>query len=499
MEVPAAFHTGIQDILLIAFGLAWVEFSGSSGGASIGIDVEGHGRYEHLTPDVDLSRTVGWFTTKYPVSLAVDGLHWAQLVAGDAALGPIVKRAKEQLRALPDALTYGLLRYLNTDVSIPGCDPTIGFNYFGRMGAAEASGDLWRISQEGLAVSNFAAAVPMPLAHSLELNASTVDTATGPHLHADWTWAPSALDQTQIARLSRLWFDALAGICAHVQHGGGGITPSDITPAHLTQHQIDELQQHYRIADILPLTPLQQGLLFHSARQNSDKELYAMQLDITIAGPLDPDRLHEAVDTVTARHPNLAARFCNQFDKPVQVIPADPQTPWQYLEFDTDVDEQIRRVCAAERAAVCDLRGSPAFRVSLIRTAPERYRVVLTNHHIVLDGWSLPILLQEIFASYYGQRLPAAGSYRQFVTWLAERDLDAAQLAWREVLAGFDTPTLVGPPGRSEAGTARRCVVSGARGHDPGRQRAGPLLSYHRQHGAAGRLGAGVDVDDRPA
>ena len=73
---------------------------------------------------------------------------------------------------------------------------------------------------------------------------------------------------------------------------------------------------------------------------------------------------------------------------------------------------------------------------------------MLTNHHIVLDGWSLPILLQEIFAGYYGQRLPAAGSYRRFVSWLADRDLDAAHAAWREVLAGFDTPTLVGPPGR---------------------------------------------------
>ncbi|MGD1344654.1 amino acid adenylation domain-containing protein [Mycobacterium seoulense] len=457
-EVPAAFRTGIQDILLIAFGLAWAEFSGSRGGAPVGIDVEGHGRYEDLAPDVDLSRTVGWFTTKYPVSLAVDGLRWAQLVAGDAAVGPIVKRAKEQLRALPDGLTYGLLRYLNTDVALPGSDPTIGFNYFGRLGAADAAVDLWRISQDGLAISTSAAAVPMPLAHTLELNAGTVDTATGPHLHADWTWAPSALDHTRVARLSQLWFEALAGICAHVQRGGGGITPSDVSPAHLTQRQIDELQRQYRIADILPLTPLQQGLLFHSARQNSDNDLYAMQLDITVAGPLHPDRLHDAVNAVVARHPNLAARFCSKFDQPVQVIPADPQIPWQYLEFDTDVDERVRQTCAAERAAVCDLKVSPAFRVALIRTAREQYRVVLTNHHIVLDGWSLPILLQEIFASYYGQRLPAAGSYRRFVTWLAGRDLPAAEAAWREVLAGFETPTLVGPPGPAKLGP--RAVAS---------------------------------------
>ena len=161
------------------------------------------------------------------------------------------------------------------------------------------------------------------------------------------------------------------------------------------------------------------------------------------------------------RHPNLAARFSDQFDEPVQIIPADPVAPWRYVELDAedlDPDEQIQRVCAAERAAVCDLADPPAFRVALIRTAADRHRFVLTNHHIVLDGWSLPILLQEIFASYHGQRLPAAASYRSFVTWLADRDLDAAHAAWREVLAGFDTPTLVGPPGR--LGLGRRGVAS---------------------------------------
>ena len=93
---------------------------------------------------------------------------------------------------------------------------------------------------------------------------------------------------------------------------------------------------------------------------------------------------------------------------------------------------------------------------------------MLTNHHIVIDGWSLPILLREIFASYYGQRLPAPAPYRSFVTWLAGRDLDAAHAAWREVLAGFDTPTLVGPPDRLGLGRARRGIVSGARGDHAG-------------------------------
>jgi non-ribosomal peptide synthase protein (TIGR01720 family) len=243
--VPAAFRAGVQDILLIGFALAVAEFLGT-GGAPIGIDVEGHGRAEELADDVDLSRTVVWFTTKYPVSLAVGGLSWAQVVAGETALGKVIKDAKEQLRALPDPLTYGLLRYLNPEVDLAGSDPVIGFNYLGRLGAAAAAvpDELWRISEDSVSVTRAAVAVPTPLAHTVALNAGTIDTDTGPQLHAAWTWAPSALDHAQVSELSQLWFEALAGICAHVQGGGGGLTPSDIAVS-LSQQQIDELQRHY--------------------------------------------------------------------------------------------------------------------------------------------------------------------------------------------------------------------------------------------------------------
>jgi len=183
--------------------------------------------------------------------------------------------------------------------------------------------------------------------------------------------------------------------------------------------------------------------------------VYAVQLDITLSGPLDQHRLREAVQNVVNRHPNLAARFSKQFAEPVQIIPADPEAPWQYIdltEAHDDLGEQITRVCAAERDLVCDLANQPAFRAALIRTATDQYRFVLTNHHIALDGWSLPVLMQELFASYYGQRLPAAVLYRRFMSWLADRDLDAAHAAWREVLAGFETPTLVGPADQLESG-----------------------------------------------
>lgn len=179
-EVPAAFHAGVQDILLIAFGLAWNEFLDSNT-TSIGIGVEGHGRQEELGRvaglDIDLSRTVGWFTTKYPVSLSVGGLSWKEIADGSPDLGPIIKSAKEQLRALPDPLTYGLLRYLNPDVDLSGPEPAIGFNYLGRLGAgaADLTDDLWRINEDSLSSAGVASSVSMPLMYTVDLNAGIVE------------------------------------------------------------------------------------------------------------------------------------------------------------------------------------------------------------------------------------------------------------------------------------------------------------------------------------
>ncbi|CPW44918.1 non-ribosomal peptide synthetase [Mycobacteroides abscessus] len=466
-EVPAAFHAGVQDILLIAFGLAWNEFLDSNT-TSIAIGVEGHGRQEELGTvagqDIDLSRTVGWFTTKYPVSLSVGGLSWKKIADGSADLGPIIKSAKEQLRALPDPLTYGLLRYLNPDVDLSGPEPAIGFNYLGRLGAgaADLTDDLWRINEDSLSSAGVASSVSMPLMYTVDLNAGIVEGGlgeeAGPHLRAGWTWAPSSVTEPQVQRLSQLWFEALAGICAYVRGGGGGLTPSDIAPAQLSQQQIDELHEQHKIVDVLPLTPIQEGLLFHTtfARaagaledDGAGIDFYAVQLDITVTGLVDQLRLRDAVHTVVRRHPNLAARFCRQFGDPVQVILADPVIAWRYLDLrgdDLTPDEEIQHLCAAERAAVCDLADRPTLRAALIRTEANQHRFVLTFHHVVIDGWSLPILLQEIFASYFGHRLPAPSSYRSFVSWLADQDLDAARTAWGKVLEGFDTPTLVAPP-----------------------------------------------------
>ena len=245
-EVPTAFHAGIHDILLIAFALAWAEFL-DNGGPLIGIDVEGHGRHDELGPDVDLSRTVGWFTTKFPVTLAVGGLTWEQVVAGGAALGA---RDQGRQRAAPGRAGSGDLR--SAPLSEPRCRhgrrrpvDRIQLSGAGRrgnrecpaMGGQSATTD-WRVS---------ASPRGCQCRWRTPLNSTPAPWTPRParSCTANWKWAPSALDDEQVGRLSRLWFEALTGICAHVRHGGGGLTPSDLAVARLSQQQIDELERLY--------------------------------------------------------------------------------------------------------------------------------------------------------------------------------------------------------------------------------------------------------------
>ncbi len=152
----------------------------------------------------------GWFTAKYPVSLAVGPLSWAQVVAGDAALGAVVKDAKEQLRSparRPDLRAAAVPEHRCRPA---GSDPPIGFNYLGRLGAsAHAADDTWRISSS--ATDGADAGLAMPLMHTVELNALTVDTDAGPQMHADLDVGSVGCSiSDQITRLNRLWFDALA-------------------------------------------------------------------------------------------------------------------------------------------------------------------------------------------------------------------------------------------------------------------------------------------------
>ncbi|MFD3941132.1 condensation domain-containing protein, partial [Streptomyces sp. NPDC058611] len=232
-SVPAAFHAGVHEVLLAAFVLAVAEWrrraGDGAGDGAVVLDLEGHGR-EEFVEGVDLSRTVGWFTSVFPVSLDAGAVEWPEVVEGGPGLGRAVKRVKEQLRELPDhGLGYGLLRYLNPEAGAELAQlapPELGFNYLGRFGSG--SGGAWEPVPGGDVLGGGADAL-MPAAHVLDLNALTRDDADGSRLVAVWSWPERLLDQVMVEELSGLWVEALRALAVHADDPGiGGRTPSDL-------------------------------------------------------------------------------------------------------------------------------------------------------------------------------------------------------------------------------------------------------------------------------
>jgi non-ribosomal peptide synthase protein (TIGR01720 family) len=257
-SVPAAFHTRTQEVLLAALAVAlaaWRRPGGDS--TAVLVDVEGHGR-EEIFPDVDVSRTVGWFTDMYPIRL--DG--------GGQPPSRALKLVKEQLQRLPDhGIGYGLLRYLNRETgpvlaALPR--PDIGFNYLGRLREPHV------LALEG------GADPEMPLAHGVEVNALAVEGADGPELRATWTWAPGLVSEGEVRDLAERWFTALELLAEEAERPeAGGLTPSDVPLVSLEQSEIERLESRYgALEEILPLTPLQEGLLFHALRSADGRPLY---------------------------------------------------------------------------------------------------------------------------------------------------------------------------------------------------------------------------------
>ena len=172
--------------------------------------------------DVDLTRTVGWFTSLYPVRLDPGRLDLDEALSGGAALGRALKTIKEQLRAVPGkGLGYGLLRYLNdaTAGQLAGAPaPQLGFNYLGRFATGDDGADWSPASLAESADEDSAAQLgggdpAMPLAHLIEINALTQDGAEGPALTAHWTWASALLDEAAVRDLAATWFAALRRWC----------------------------------------------------------------------------------------------------------------------------------------------------------------------------------------------------------------------------------------------------------------------------------------------
>ncbi|MCB5183283.1 condensation domain-containing protein, partial [Streptomyces antimicrobicus] len=215
------------------------------------------------------------------------------------------------------------------------------------------------------------------------------------------------------------------------------------------------------LEDVLPLSPLQEGLLFHALLDEQELDLYAGQLAFDFEGALDVEALRLAAGALLRRHANLRAGFVHEgFDKPVQIIPRRVELPWEEIDLSGAADEEARQaaladVMQADRVKGFDLAAPPLVRFTLVRLGGQRFRFVLTNHHILLDGWSMAVLLRELFTLYLQRGddagLPRVTPYRDYLGWIAAQSRDDALKAWAGALEGVEEATLLAPDRRGAA------------------------------------------------
>ena len=450
-QAPAAYRTEINDALLTALATT---LSGYSGQPAVLVELEGHGR-EEIFPDLDLSHTVGWFTTLYPVLLDL------RQVSPGSGSGGALKAIKEQLRQVPGrGLGYGLLRYLGDDdlrqqlANLPR--PQVAWNYLGqldrvldknsRLAAAEESvGDLHSPRRER--------------GYLFELSASVV----GGRLRVLWKYSTHLHRRSTVENLAESYLESLRDLVRHCTTPGvGGYTPSDLPLAGLDQRTLDRLSAEVdkgEIEDLYPLSPMQEGMLFHSLLA-PEAEVYYQQQSLTFEEDLDAPALRQAWERAVENHPVLRTSFLFEgLERPLQRVHRRVVLPWREEDWgDLDAAEQesrLERELSLFRRRGFDLGRAPLMSIFLVRLAEKRWQFTWNFHHALLDGWSTPLLLGDVFALYgaagAGQvvELPPRRPYREYIAWLEQRTTASGEPEtptaearfWRRYLAGFSGAT----------------------------------------------------------
>ncbi|WUD57928.1 amino acid adenylation domain-containing protein [Nocardia sp. NBC_00511] len=252
---------------------------------------------------------------------------------------------------------------------------------------------------------------------------------------------------------------ALAELAIAVEEGDAAVELATGPLVELSAADEAALREQYpNLAEVWPLTPLQSGMLFHARLAESSVDAYMVQFAIDLAGEIDVPTVHAAAQAMLDRHVNLRAVFSEDSDgNAVQVVLNDVELPWQYLDLsDREFEQAVAetdRLMAFDVARHFDMSAGPLLRMTLYRTATDRYRFCITSHHILIDGWSMPLLVQDMLLLYAAggdaAKIPAVRPYRDYLAWLGARDHSAAREAWREALTGFTEPTPLAAVDRS--------------------------------------------------
>ena len=431
-----AYHTQINDLLLAGVYLGLRAWSDND---AFRVSLESHGRMvEADAPDI--SQTVGWFTTVHPLLLS----------SGSEDVGEVIKRIKEQLRAIPgEGAGYGVLREIIEDselVEAAEAQPAqLIFNYLGQMDQV--------IGQE----SDFASAKEpigpvyspdYPREHQLSFNGMV----TGGCLTFTLDYSKDEYKEERINNLVDSLKTALSKIVEHCTAQEKGVyTPSDFPLAELQQSSLDKWHERFPdLENIYSATPMQEGLLLRSAMEQG---AYVTQIDWVFRNP-DISAMKLAWNYVANRHDIFRTAFVSENSNMQQVVLAGVDLSWYEEDWSESTAEQqkerFKEYQAQDRLRGFQMSEAPLMRMALFKLSEERYQLLWSHHHALLDGWSLPLVYRDVlvaYQSYAEQKAPnfeAIKPFSSYIAWLHEQDKQAGESFWREAVASIESSTPLG-------------------------------------------------------
>ncbi|XOI99323.1 amino acid adenylation domain-containing protein [Paenibacillus polymyxa] len=425
-KVNKAYSTEINDILLSALTLTIGSFNATD---RIMINLESHGR-EHIVDDVDITRTVGWFTSQYPVVLHTKD-----------NLSNLIKHTKDTLRRIPRrGIGYGILKYLSPFELKHIDQPDIAFNYLGQF-------------DESISGENFTLSDISP-GDSVSKDSSRLQplNISGMVLHKELSLTLSYIreeynDET-IDELMKHFLESLKRIIDHcISRKHVEVTASDLTDEDISMDDLDPyIGEIENIKRIYPLTPMQEGLLFHSmADQN---ESYHVNMELRVSGELDITLFNRTFQELVSRHDVFRTSFdCTSFKENMQIVHKSREAEFTYIDI-TDVQDDkeayIEQLVMEDRKRGFDLSKDTLIRLFVIRLDEQQYSLLLSNHHIILDGWSFGIISGELFDIYNSLLRNAATEekkvrpYEEYIKWISLQDKAEALNYWSTYLKGYD-------------------------------------------------------------